>query len=115
MRIGKLAKRTGITVKAVRFYATKDLLGPVPRRGRYREFGPQHEARIRMILDAKALGFSLREVAVVLDHDPAGGAREALRTVDAKISERRAEIRSAQRALRRLQAARNRIVDCAPT
>jgi MerR family transcriptional regulator, copper efflux regulator len=67
MRIGELAKLTGISVPALRYYEQIRLL-PAPRRTEagYRDYPQEMVERVRFILRAKERGFSLREIAAVL-------------------------------------------------
>ncbi|CEK13221.1 predicted transcriptional regulator [Chthonomonas calidirosea] len=67
MRIGELAKRTGKSVTAIRYYEKIGLLAE-PRRTEsgYRDFDTDVIERIRFIVRAKELGFSLKEIRVVL-------------------------------------------------
>ncbi len=68
MRIGELAKRSSITVQAVRFYERERLLpSPARTESGYRIYHPKHLQRLRFIQRAKALGFSLAEIRRVLE------------------------------------------------
>ena len=65
--IGELATRTGLSVSTIRFYQRRGLL-PAGAPGRaWQRFGPDVEARLIVIQLAKSCGFSLDEVAVLLD------------------------------------------------
>ncbi len=67
LNIGQIAKRTGVTVEAIRFYEKQALL-PEPRRSAsgYRQYLPETAKRVRFIQRAKELGFSLKEVNALL-------------------------------------------------
>jgi len=67
MQIGQLAKETGVSVQTVRFYERQKLL-PEPARkdSGYRIYGPDHVKRLRFVLQAKGLGFSLAEIREIL-------------------------------------------------
>ncbi|RJT28163.1 MerR family transcriptional regulator [Mesorhizobium waimense] len=68
---GELARRTGSNLETVRYYEKIGLLPEPPRTpGGYRSYDTGHERRLRFILRARELGFSLEEV------------RELLRLVD---------------------------------
>lgn len=114
MQIGEVAKRTGLTVKAIRHYEARGLLGAVPRRRRYRAFGPQHLERLEHIRRAKELGMTLREIRGIFVASPAVASDRALAVVEAKIRERADEIRRAEEALKRLRAVRAEILECVP-
>lgn len=68
MRIGELAERTAVNVQTVRYYERRGLL-PEPARTRsgYREYGEDALLRLRFVLDAKGLGFTLSEIRELLD------------------------------------------------
>ncbi len=108
LTIGALAKASDIGVETVRFYERKGLLPEPPRtKAGYRQYPPDTVDRVRFIRRAQGLGFSLREIAELLelrvDEVAACGpveaqAREKLEQVAGKI----AELRRIQSALRRL-------------
>lgn len=63
MYIGKLAKLTGATPKAIRHYESIGLI-PIPRRkGRYRIYSESDIHLLKMIRQAQTVGFSLAELA----------------------------------------------------
>lgn len=62
MYIGKLAKLSGATPKAVRLYESMGLI-PVPtRRGKYRVYTDKDVSVVHMIRRAQAVGFNLAEL-----------------------------------------------------
>jgi len=63
LRIGDLAKRTSLSVEAIRFYEKRELLPPPARSsGRFRLYSPDDVARVRFIQQMQGLGFSLQEI-----------------------------------------------------
>jgi MerR family copper efflux transcriptional regulator len=68
MQIGGLAKRTALTVDAIRFYEKRRLL-PKPMRsaGRFRVYGEDDIERLNFIRQMHGLGFSLREIRELTD------------------------------------------------
>jgi DNA-binding transcriptional MerR regulator len=63
IQIGKLARETGLTVDAIRFYEKQQLLKPAPRsEGGFRLFSGQDVEQIQFIRRAQQLGFSLGEI-----------------------------------------------------
>ncbi|MBC9250204.1 MerR family transcriptional regulator [Pseudomonas alcaligenes] len=66
MYIGKLAKLTGCTPKAIRLYEELGLFAAPPRQGRYRIYTPQHVDIVRLIRIAQAAGFKLAELSGLL-------------------------------------------------
>ncbi len=67
MFIGEIAAKTGLTVKAIRFYETKGLIEPV-RSGRYRTYQQQDIELLVMIREAKAMGATLAELQGVIQY-----------------------------------------------
>jgi len=66
--IGKIAKQTGINVQTVRYYERRRLLAPKGRRvSGYREYGEEEVRRLRFIRNAQGLGFTLQEIAGLLN------------------------------------------------
>lgn len=67
MRIGELARLTGKSVAALRYYEQTGLLRePLRTQGGYRDYPPGTVERVRFILRAKERGFTLREIAAIL-------------------------------------------------
>lgn len=67
----ELARRTGCNLESVRYYEKVGVLPEPPRTaGGYRSYDAMHERRLRFVLRARELGFSLDEI------------RELLRLVD---------------------------------
>ncbi len=67
IKIGELAKRTQISVEAIRFYQTEDLLIPKQRSvSGYRLYAIEDEQKLQFILHAKKVGFSLQEIKQLL-------------------------------------------------
>ncbi len=64
--ISELAGELGITARAIRFYEAKGLLTP-PRANGGRVYTRRERARLKLILRAKSIGFSLAEVKQFLD------------------------------------------------
>jgi DNA-binding transcriptional MerR regulator len=64
--ITELASELGITARAIRFYEAKGLLTP-PRANGGRVYTRRERARLKLILRAKSIGFSLAEVKQFLD------------------------------------------------
>jgi DNA-binding transcriptional MerR regulator len=68
MQIGELAKRTALTVDAIRFYEKRRLLPkPVRSTGRFRLYTDDDTERLRFIQQVQGLGFSLTEVRELVD------------------------------------------------
>jgi DNA-binding transcriptional MerR regulator len=63
------AKRLGVSAKALRLYEERGLLAPIRTAAGWRAYGPNEMARAAEIVELRALGLSLREVARVLEGD----------------------------------------------
>ena len=67
LTVGKVAKATGISVEAIRFYEKQGLLNKAARTASgYRQYPPDTVMRIRFILHAKDAGFTLGEIGELL-------------------------------------------------
>jgi DNA-binding transcriptional MerR regulator len=67
MRIGEIAQQLNITLSTVRYYTSIGLLSPIQRRENgHREYGPHELKRMRFILDAKRIGFSINDISQIL-------------------------------------------------
>lgn len=107
MTIGELAGRAGVGVQTVRYYERRSLLPPPDRTpAGYREYGEEDLRRLRFILRAKELGFTLSEVGELLELRVAPGRTAAdVRTrALRKIEDTRARVRDLRRILRALEA-----------
>jgi MerR family redox-sensitive transcriptional activator SoxR len=67
LTIGQLAARTGLSVSAIRFYQRRGLLPARQPASGWQRFGPDILARLTVIELAKGCGFTLEEIAVLLD------------------------------------------------
>ncbi len=96
MTIGKLATAAQVPVDTVRFYEREGLL-PAPQRSRsgYRQYQADSLRRLRFIRRSKQLGFSLEEIAQLLqltdDDGPSASVRQLtldkLHLVDRKLAD----------------------------
>ena len=66
--IGELSKRTSVSVEAIRYYESIELL-PHPQRASngYRMYGETDVERLQFIQRARTLDFSLDEITEILD------------------------------------------------
>jgi DNA-binding transcriptional MerR regulator len=63
IQIGELAKRTALTVDAIRFYERRHLLPkPIRSPGGFRLYSRDEIERLHFIRQMRGLGFSLREI-----------------------------------------------------
>lgn len=70
MKIGELAKRTGLSTSRIRFYESAGLLKTVERRPNgYRVYPPEAELVLNLITTAQDAGFTLDEIRTLLPAD----------------------------------------------
>jgi len=68
MQIGELAKRTALTVDAIRFYERRQLLSKATRStGGFRLYTADDIEQLHFIRQMHGLGFSLREIRELMD------------------------------------------------
>lgn len=80
LTIGKLAKQAGVGIDTVRFYERAGLLPRAQRSASgYRLYAVGDADRLRFIRRAKALGFSLEEIAELLQLNAGKGTRASVR------------------------------------
>ncbi|MBM9459877.1 MerR family transcriptional regulator [Nocardioides sp. zg-536] len=62
LTLEELTKRTGLTVRTVRFYTARGLVPPPIRRGRSGYYTAIHVARIELVLELQSHGFTLSAI-----------------------------------------------------
>ncbi len=69
MKVGTLAKNTGLTVRTLHYYEEIGILKPAKRSEKgYRLYGVEEIQRLQKILSLQQLGFPLEEIRSMLDH-----------------------------------------------
>jgi len=110
MRIGELARRSGLTVETLRFYERAGLLGAVTRDSSgYRVYEEQTYRTLITVRWAQELGLRLEDMAAALlvhDVPPEERVERLKRTVDERLAVLRAEIVGLERSIASLQALR---------
>lgn len=66
MRVGELAKRTGVSTDTIRLYESMGLLRSERSANGYRVFADDAQTIVELVRKAQRLGFSLREIGAVL-------------------------------------------------
>ncbi|MFC6160562.1 MerR family transcriptional regulator [Kribbella jiaozuonensis] len=90
--IAELAAEYAVTLRTIRFYEDRGLLTP-ERRGTARVYHPRDKVRLGLILRGKRLGFSLDEIAKIVDmYDAEPGEEGQLVYLLDQITHRRAEL-----------------------
>lgn len=107
LKIGQVARRAGIGVETLRFYETRGLVSPAGRTAAgYRYYDAAVFDRLEFIRKSQAVGFSLDEIARIIDEASQGKkpcmevrrlAAERLEALDRKL----AELKRYRRELRR--------------
>ena len=70
LSVEQLASRVGMTVRTVRFYAGRGLIPPPRREGRNGYYGPDHLARLELVRELQAHGFTLSAIEGYLENIP---------------------------------------------
>uniref|UniRef100_B8HS38 Transcriptional regulator, MerR family n=1 Tax=Cyanothece sp. (strain PCC 7425 / ATCC 29141) TaxID=395961 RepID=B8HS38_CYAP4 len=79
LKIGDIAKQTGVSVGTLRYYETLKLLHPVERGNNgYRYYSLETIQQVKFIKKSQSLGFSLEEIRQILDVRYGGEAPCAL-------------------------------------
>jgi DNA-binding transcriptional MerR regulator len=102
MQIGEIARKAGLSVRAVRYYEELGLIRPdAHSTGGFRLYGEENLKRLQVIGFLKEAGFSLREIReAFLAKKPGGGDKgtvdtllrifgEKLRALDSRLSDLR--------------------------
>ncbi len=90
--ISELAREFEVTPRTIRFYEAEGLIAPL-RDGQRRIYRPRDRVRLKLILRGKRIGFSLKEIAEIIDlYDAAPGEAGQLRTLLERIKGRRADL-----------------------
>lgn len=107
--IARLAQAAGVNVETVRFYQRKGLLAEPERPlGGIRRYGQAEVARIHFIKAAQRLGFSLDEIALLLQLDDGTHCAEARQIAEQKL----ADVRQRLTDLQRIESVLAKLVVC---
>ncbi|MBF0355036.1 MAG: MerR family DNA-binding transcriptional regulator [Alphaproteobacteria bacterium] len=94
--ISDLAREFSITTRAIRFYEDEGLIAP-RREGQRRLYTQRDRVRLMLILRGRRLGFSLKEIAEIIDlYDREPGEQGQLKLFLNKIAERRELLKQQQ-------------------
>lgn len=108
LRIGEVARRTGLPVKTIRYYCDEGLLQPRARSaGGYRLFDEENLAELTIIRALRAMDVSIPELAKILEVRRAGVCncsvlKESIAAKVESINLRMAELASMKEELARL-------------
>ncbi len=109
LKIGQIARQSGLSVKTIRYYEDLGLLAPTVDRTEsgYRMFAPEVLVRLSFIKRAQRLGLSLEEIEQILqvyDHGdlPCQEVKQHLETKILEVEHRIQELQALQQELRHL-------------
>ncbi len=106
--IGALARAAGVNVETIRFYQRRGLLTePDKPLGGIRRYGEAEVARVLFIKAAQRIGFTLDEIAQLLQLDDGAHCSEARAIAEHKL----ADVRQRLNDLQRMEAALAQLVD----
>ena len=108
LQIGALARQTGLTVDAIRFYEKSGLLKrPARTQGGFRLFRREDAEDLRFIQKAQELGFSLLEIRelLVLQQEHVEACAHVDELLEQKVADVRAKIKELQKLERSLKGA----------
>lgn len=73
MKVGELAQKLDVTPDTVRYYTRIGCLSPVKSMNNgYKHYGEDDQDRLHFILSARQLGFSVNDIAQILDEAAKG-------------------------------------------
>jgi DNA-binding transcriptional MerR regulator len=104
LTIDELARETGMTVRNIRSHASRGLLPPPEVRARTGYYGPEHVARLRLILELQAAGHSLAGIKHLLSRTDGSSAQDVLgfaRTVLTPYESEQPEVIDAEELVQR--------------
>jgi len=78
MTLDELTKRVGMSVRNVRFYTTKGLVPPPIRRGRSGYYSGDHVARLELVRELQAHGFTLSAIEGYMARIPSNATPETI-------------------------------------
>lgn len=114
LRIGQLAKATGINPRTLRYYETIGLLQPVARTSAgYRLYSSEAVDRLRFVRRGQRLGLTLKDIAAILKITDTGGipCQYILSVIDRELPRIEAQIRWLNRLHHHLSSLKARMVD----
>lgn len=106
MTIGKLAKKTGVTIDTVRFYERRGLIKePARTQLNYRVYPEEEVAHLRFIKKAKEFGFTINEIKQLLklQNEPKASKSDVKEWTEIKISKIWSRIKDHSRILSALE------------
>ena len=123
LKIGELARQTGLAIKTIRYYERRGLLEqPSRTEAGYRVYGPEEVARLQFIQRAKLLGLTLEEIRELVELAARCNEGEIVPRLEEVLE---AKLRETERKMKELSAFRENLLyyrqraddlkDCVPT
>ena len=117
--IGEAARRSGFTIKGLRFYERRGLVRPARRRpSGYRVYTVADLRRLEFIRHAKALGLTLAAIQPLVgpshEAERSGTRARLARTLDERIAQTARQIETLQRLHGELRRRRTRLLQRRP-
>ena len=106
LKIGELARRAGVTAKAIRFYERKRILPPAARgANRYRLYGEDTVEMLSFIKQATGLGLTLAEIKDIIairqgGRPPCGHVHSLLREKATELDRKLKDLLEVRRRIR---------------
>src|SRR5687768_11782319 len=111
MTIGRLAKAAGVNIDTIRYYERNGLIPePVRRASGYREYETADVRRLRFIVRAKDLGFTLAEIAELMSLSAGRDVGGVKRRAEKRLEQVEGKIKELQRVRRGLKT----LIDACP-
>jgi MerR family copper efflux transcriptional regulator len=111
MTIGRLAKQAGVNIDTIRYYERNGLIPePVRRASGYREYEASDVKRLRFIIRAKELGFTLAEIGELMSLSADRDVRGVKRRAEERLEQVEHKIKELQRVRRGLKS----LIDACP-
>lgn len=100
LRVGEVARRSGVTVRTLHHYEALGLLGPVGRSAAgYRLYDAANIEQLHQVCALRHLGFGLHRIRSVLDRND----HSLLETIDRHLNQLQDEVARRQRLIARLE------------
>lgn len=88
MKIGEIARRTGLAASAIRYYEEQGLLdAPTRDMNNYRYYSESAVNRLEVVIHAQRLGFSLDTIRSLFHHDGSCSKSLTLEQVNVRLEE----------------------------
>ena len=99
MRISDVAKVTGLSVSAIRYFVRRSVIRRPVRNGRIRDYSEDDVRALRFVRNARSLNIPVRDIAAILQRPWKKGEMAAM------IADHRRMVQSQIEALRQVESA----------